>query len=127
MRFDKLTIKAQEALQQAQILAEDCKHPELTYGHLCVKCNECGRFDYGGDRNPVQSDIRVVTQRHEGIPPLWRYPNEYGGYFDHSKKQCWYRNTDKIKAGTTLEDIIGYWWWPDRLPYLRWWIEGRNY
>lgn len=22
-----------------------CKHPELTYGEICVKCGECGRFD----------------------------------------------------------------------------------
>jgi len=24
---------------------KDCKHPELTYGEICVKCGECGRFD----------------------------------------------------------------------------------
>jgi ATP-dependent Clp protease ATP-binding subunit ClpB len=36
MRFDKLTIKAQEALQQAQNLAEDCKHPEIRPEHLAL-------------------------------------------------------------------------------------------
>lgn len=24
---------------------KDCKHPEWTYGMICVKCNECGRFN----------------------------------------------------------------------------------
>lgn len=24
---------------------EGCKHPEWTYGVLCVKCNDCGRFN----------------------------------------------------------------------------------
>lgn len=24
---------------------KDCKHPEWTYGEICVKCNECGRFN----------------------------------------------------------------------------------
>ena len=24
---------------------KNCKHPELTYGEICVKCGECGRFD----------------------------------------------------------------------------------
>ncbi len=36
MRFDKLTIKAQEALQQAQILAEGYKHPEIRPEHLAL-------------------------------------------------------------------------------------------
>lgn len=36
MRLDKLTIKAQEALQQAQSLAEEYKHPEITPEHLTL-------------------------------------------------------------------------------------------
>lgn len=24
---------------------KECKHPEWTYGELCVKCGECGRYD----------------------------------------------------------------------------------
>ncbi len=36
MRFDKLTIKAQEALQQAQNITEDYKHPEIRPEHLTL-------------------------------------------------------------------------------------------
>jgi hypothetical protein len=24
---------------------KNCKHPEDTYGEICVKCNDCGRFN----------------------------------------------------------------------------------
>jgi len=24
---------------------KECKHPEWTYGVICVKCGDCGRFD----------------------------------------------------------------------------------
>ncbi len=24
---------------------KECKHPEWTYGEICVKCGECGRYD----------------------------------------------------------------------------------
>jgi len=23
----------------------ECKRPEETYGEICIKCNECGRFN----------------------------------------------------------------------------------
>jgi hypothetical protein len=26
-------------------VTRECKHPEWTYGEICVKCGECGRFD----------------------------------------------------------------------------------
>jgi len=26
---------------------ENCKNPD-TYGYICVKCNDCGRFDSNG-------------------------------------------------------------------------------
>ena len=26
-------------------VTKECKHPEWTYGEICVKCGECGRFD----------------------------------------------------------------------------------
>lgn len=38
-----------------------CKHPEWTYGEICVKCGECGRYDaefqcvncgFKGDKKP---------------------------------------------------------------------------
>jgi len=109
---------------------EDCKHPELTYGMICVKCDECGRFS---TNRPHQSEIRVITQHYESIPPLWQYPREFGGHFvkkddsGNSKWECWFRSDKLIKNGTTLEDIVSPYWYPDRLPYLRWWIEGRNY
>lgn len=109
---------------------KECKHPELTYGEICVQCNECGRFD----RFPfVQSDIKIVIQSHEGYPPLWKYPREFGGYYKakgyHRKKgfECWYRDDKVMVNGTTLEDFLPSYWYPERLPYLRWWIEGRNY
>jgi len=25
--------------------AKGCKHPELTYGEICIQCGECGRYD----------------------------------------------------------------------------------
>lgn len=24
---------------------KDCRHPELTYGAICIKCGKCGRYD----------------------------------------------------------------------------------
>jgi len=108
-----------------------CKNPD-TYGVICVKCNKCGRFDYGGESNPVRSDIRIVEQFNEGFPPIWRYPKEFGGYYTGEgigkpDKKCWFRSDKLIKDGTMLRDIISEWWYPDRLDHLRWWIEGINY
>lgn len=102
-----------------------CKYPELTYGEICVKCNACGRFDYGGDSNPVRSDIRVVIQGNDGYPNLWRHPKEFGGYY--KGKECWFRSDKRITSGTTLEDIVSPHWYPERLEHVRWWIEGTNY
>lgn len=36
MRFDKLTIKAQEALQEAQRLSEQYRHPAIDCEHLLL-------------------------------------------------------------------------------------------
>ena len=111
---------------------KDCKHPEWTYNQICVKCGECGRFEKGGDRNPVRSDIKLITQSNAGIPPDYGYPREEGGYFEpthyNTPIPTWYRRTEKIVKGTTLEDIIPAVWYPERkVSHLRWWIEGRNY
>lgn len=103
------------------------------------------------------TDIKIITQYHEGIPPLWRYPREFGGYFDntdyetHKRSQCkcWYHSSELIKKGTTLQDIVSKLNYPrgakplaeatldklagepalleERREGFRWWIEGRNY
>jgi len=103
--------------------AKDCKHPELTYGEICVQCNECGRFD----KPPfVTYDFKIIEQGHDGFPPLWRKPRELGGHFESQdgKTKCWYRSDQKIKDGNTIEDIIPDAWYPKGLNHVRWWIEG---
>ena len=108
----------------------ECLHPDQTYGEICVQCGECGRFD---SFPFVRTDIKVVTQGNDAIPPFWRYPREFGGHYERDKREsgkpfkCWYRSDKKMENGTTLEDIIPDSWYPKRLPYLRWWIEGKNY
>ena len=110
-----------------------CLHPDLTYGAICIKCGECGRFNYGGINNPVRSEIKIVVQFDYIIPPGWQYPQVYGGYYDSDKakgkrEQFWYRNDKPMKQGTKLSDLINEWCYPERkLGYVRWWIEGRNY
>ena len=44
-----------------------CKHPEWTYGEICVKCGGCGRFDV---------DYRCVNCGYtEGKKPLSNFAN----------------------------------------------------
>lgn len=46
---------------------KDCKHPEWTYGMICVKCGECGRYD---------KDFKCVNCGYtEGKKPLEVYAN----------------------------------------------------
>lgn len=46
---------------------KQCKHPEWTYGEICVKCGECGRFDV---------KYKCVNCGHtEGKKPLSVYSN----------------------------------------------------
>lgn len=107
---------------------KDCKHPIETYGEICLGCNDCGRFN----RPPfVRTDIKIITQRNDGVPDIWRYPKEIGGYFEDNERRkpikCWYSDNNLIKNGTTLSEVINEHWYPERLPYLRWWIECKKY
>ena len=46
---------------------KDCKHPEWTYGEICVKCGECGRYD---------KDYRCINCGYtEGKKPASTYQN----------------------------------------------------
>lgn len=51
---------------------DDCKHPEWTYGEICVKCNECKRFDKPHDFQPVKGvpyrccAICGIVERRDG-------------------------------------------------------------
>ena len=46
---------------------KECKHPELTYGEICVKCGECGRYDV--------FHKCVNCGYIEGKKPVWLYTN----------------------------------------------------
>lgn len=107
--------------------SKDCKRPIETVGMICIKCNDCGRFDYGGDKNPVRSDIKIIMQSHSGYPPFWEYPERFGGYYDNGKGGTWYSRKHKIEDDTNIEDILPLSWYPERLDHVRWWIEGRNF
>ena len=107
---------------------KDCKRLAETYGEVCIQCNDCERFE----KEPfIQSDISIITQRNDGYPGLWRYPHEFGGYYKSKDEEmpyeCWYRSDKLIKDKTTLAEVVPGCWYPERLPYLRWWIEGRKY
>ena len=100
---------------------EDCKRPELTYGELCIKCNECGRFDYGGVSNPVRSEICLMSQFNPGIPPFWEYPGKTASFLNGKWSRC-----DKCDWQEGLLHTIPE-CWINRLDHVRWWIESKNY
>src|SRR5690242_12462105 len=63
MRLDKLTIKAQEALQQAQSLAAERHHSELNSLHLLVAL----LADREGIVQPLLGKLGVDAERIAGV------------------------------------------------------------
>ncbi len=102
---------------------EECKHPDWTYGEICVKCGDCGRFEKGGVSNPVRSEVQLISQGYSSSPPLWGYPRERAIY--HEGK--WWEKTKKFSEAGKLEDAMPHCWHNRELPYVRWWLEGKNY
>ena len=101
---------------------KECKRPVETYGEICVQCNECGRFS-----KHVGSDIHIVSQFHPGYPPLWDAP--VADVIFHNGLWKWMRSrtSPTYKNKGNLMEVLPPSWWPNRLPHVRWWIEGRNY
>lgn len=46
-------------------VVENCKNPE-SYGTICVKCNQCGRFDVteNGCKSEMQSKTVAEQEEH---------------------------------------------------------------
>jgi ATP-dependent Clp protease ATP-binding subunit ClpB len=65
MRLDKLTIKAQEALQQAQALAEGRGHPEISPLHLLVALASQPEGIVGPVLEKLGADPRAIVARAE--------------------------------------------------------------
>ncbi len=70
MRFDRLTLKAQEALQESQQIAGDYGHPEITSEHLCLALFRQDDGIAGGvlkklgnDRNAVIAEIQASLEK----------------------------------------------------------------
>ena len=42
-----------------------CKHPEWTYGELCVKCGECGRYNRNFTQEANEKRISKIQQKRE--------------------------------------------------------------
>jgi hypothetical protein len=105
---------------------DSCKHPEWSYGLICVKCGECGRFD--APPKP-RSEVQVISQIYTSIPPFWQYPEIFASF--HKGEWAEYRDRGKYrtsKARGTLEEVLPPAWKESpRMDYHRWWIEGRNY
>src|SRR5262245_46503503 len=77
MRLDKLTIKAQEALQTAQGLAAEYQHGELTPLHLLSALLQ----DKDGIVRPLLSKLGADAERIAGVAQseLKRLPSISGG------------------------------------------------
>ena len=69
-RFDKLTQKAQEAMQQAQAIAEQVRRP----GDVSAAPAGCPRAKRGRHRPPAAGKMRRAAGRHRGrsAPPARR-------------------------------------------------------
>jgi ATP-dependent Clp protease ATP-binding subunit ClpB len=65
MRLDRLTIKAQEALQQAQALAESRGHPEISPLHLLVALARQPEGIVGPVLEKLGADPRAIVARAE--------------------------------------------------------------
>ena len=100
----------------------ECKHPNETYGEICIQCNDCGRFD---KRHHVE--IRLITQAHSGIPPLWDYPEKKVSFFNNQWHWGRKRRNPTSSHSGTLTDVLPPSWFPGRLDHVRWWIEGRTW
>ena len=90
-------MNSKQAIHLDYSVTENCKHPDLTYGEICVKCGECGRFDH---------DYRCVNCGYtEGKKPLSVYVNwgevEFIDFFAASicpKCKPLFKDEDKSQA-----------------------------
>lgn len=45
---------------------KDCKNPQDSYGMICVKCNQCRRFD--DIETPIEKQMREAWERLKDMP-----------------------------------------------------------
>ncbi len=96
----------------------DCKHPELTYGQVCIKCDECGRFQEKPD-----FVVTIQSQYHPGIPGFWYSPHTVATFCGDR----WIGQHRVLPKNCQIENAIPTIWEKRELPYVRWWIEGKSY
>ncbi|MCK4272230.1 type VI secretion system ATPase TssH, partial [bacterium] len=80
MRFEKLTIKAQEAVQAAQILAEEHGHQQLEPEHLLIALVRQADGVVGPIMRKLGVDPALVEERMEG--QLNKFPRISGSGLD---------------------------------------------
>ena len=106
---------------------KNCKHPEWTYGLLCVKCGECGRFERAYLRN--KPHIQLIEQFTDCVTELPDYPRTIAHYFPDNKegKRWWNCKGGKERKIGNLEDMLSQRLVEEKTDQFRWWIEGRKY
>ena len=76
MKFDKLTLKAQEALQEAQEAADNFGHPEIRPEHLCLALLRQEEGIAGAVLKKLGSDKNSIIRELESF--LQNEPKAYG-------------------------------------------------
>ena len=77
--------------------------------------------------------VKIIIQSNDIYSNLWKDPHKFGGYYNKERYaegekplECWWRYDKSSRKEGTLEEVIPGHWYPERLPHLRWWIEGEN-
>lgn len=106
---------------------DECKHPEWTYGLLCVKCGGCGRFEECYTRN--KPFIELIEQFTDCVTVLSGYPRPIAHYFPDKKvgKRWWNRKGGSESKTGNLEDMLSERLRTEKTDQFRWWIECRKY
>jgi len=104
MRFDKLTLKAQEAVQDAQQVAERFQHANIDPEHLLVALLKQPEGVVGPILEKLSADPRMVLQEVES--ELERQPkvsgaSSYGGSITSRLQKVF---NDAFKEGDALQD-----------------------
>src|SRR5262245_6421613 len=103
-RFDKLTVKSQEAVARAQSLATEKGHPEMEPLHLLAALVE----DQEGVARPILEKIGVNTQQLERQinAELGRKPQVSGGSQPNANRQFMAVLEASLKEATAMKDAF---------------------
>ena len=105
---------------------KDCLHPDLTFGEICVQCNDCERFTKALQR----FDVTLYIQSYDGVTGLWSDPTPHATYCDGIWMTCrgyGKRRTFPEERSKNITDVMPAIWINRGLDYVRMWIEGRRW